>query len=73
MWELEHKPWAYEYHVDPAPLPEMSCHDKEGEEGGLGWFLLAFLCAIIDLPEIEESGIEGTLKLETPQSKTGKS
>jgi hypothetical protein len=65
MWDLRHKPWAYEYKMDlPAALPEM----RVQEEAGIGLYLLALLASIIDLPDISESGIEGGGKIETPQS-----
>ena len=65
MWDLRHKPWAYEYKVEPAPLPEMVVH---GEKGEMGLLLLALLASIIDLPVISESAIDEAGKIETPQS-----
>jgi hypothetical protein len=53
--KIRTQPWMYEYHVDPAPVPEMVTDEK----AGLGLFLLALLCSLIDLPEIADSGIEG--------------
>ena len=53
--KIRTQPWITEYHVDPAPLPEMTADAKPG----LGMFLLAMLCALIDLPESADSGIEG--------------
>ena len=58
MWDLRHKPWAYEYKVDPAPLPAMKVH----KEAGIGVALLALLASIIDVPFV--LGEEKTLAVE---------
>jgi hypothetical protein len=55
MWDLRYKPRAYEYKVEPAPLPEMIEHE---ESEGVGVLLLALLASIIDLPVLSESAIE---------------
>jgi hypothetical protein len=36
MWDLRYKPWASEYKVDPAPLPELVTHIFSGIEPGKG-------------------------------------
>ena len=65
MWDLRHKPWAYEYKMDlPADLPEMRVHEEEG----IGLFLLALLASIIDLPVLSEGACDGGREIETPQS-----
>jgi hypothetical protein len=67
MWDLRHKPWAYEYKMDlPAALPEMRVHD--GEEARIGMYLLALLASIIDLPDISLGAYDGGREIETPQS-----
>jgi hypothetical protein len=70
LWDLRHKPWGYEYKVDPAPLPEMVTHEK----GGLGWFLLALVCAILDLPVVngEDDVGKSVAKYERPEVATAK-
>ena len=60
MWDLRHKPCAYEYKMDlPAALPEMVMHDEKPRIGSL---LLALLASIIDAPVI--SGEEKTLAVQ---------
>ena len=56
--------WQLEGRLQPDGKPE-TIASKMSE---VGLFLLAFLFAILDLPELPESGIEGKEKIETPQS-----
>jgi len=68
--ELRTKPWGYKYKIDwpsEVTLWEALRQDK----ASVGGFLLTLLCALIDLPDSEESGIEVAGKIETPQSKIG--
>ena len=65
MWDLRHKPWAYEYKMDlPAALPEMRVH----EEPGIGLLLLGLLASILDLPVLPEGAYDEAEKIETPQN-----
>jgi len=70
MWKIRHEPRAYEYKVDPAPLPELVVHD---EQAGVGMLLVAMLSAILDLPDEGVFSIEGGGKIETPQNTIAKS
>jgi hypothetical protein len=69
MWKIRHEPRKYEYLPLPQAMQEQQARDvREAEPEGLGSFWIGLLNALTNLPEGDDSGIDGGQEWQTPQS-----